>query len=91
VNEQSMRLVKQLDSWSRAAISRRLAEAVVGGKDLMSAVVAVFEALQTAPGRLSRLGTENIDRKEMSIEGIVTSYGTAVHRPFSNPKSSKIK
>jgi len=43
VNTQSMRLAKKLDGWSRAAIGRRLGEAVVGGKDLMSAVVGVFE------------------------------------------------
>jgi len=50
VNKQSMRLAKKLDGWSRAAIGRRLGEAVVGGKDLTSAVVGVFEELQTAPG-----------------------------------------
>src|SRR6056297_2528242 len=52
VNKQSMRLTKQLDGWSRAAISRRLSEAVVGGQDLTSAVVNVFEELQTAPGHV---------------------------------------
>ncbi len=45
VNKQSMRLAEKLDGWSRAAIGRRLGEAVVGGKDLMSAVVGVFEEL----------------------------------------------
>ena len=37
VNRQSMRLAKKLDGWSRAAISWRLGQAVVGRKDLMSA------------------------------------------------------
>jgi hypothetical protein len=73
VNKQSMRLAEKLDGWSRAAIGRRLGEAVVGGKDLMSAVVGVFEELQTAPGQVVPIGMlENVNRKEVSIEGTVT-------------------
>ncbi|WP_458186216.1 DNA-binding protein [Haladaptatus sp. NG-WS-4] len=73
VNKQSMRLAKKLDGWSRAAIGRRLGEAVVGGKDLMSAVVGVFEKLQTAPGTVVPIGKlEDVNRKEVSIEGRVT-------------------
>ncbi|AUV84453.1 DNA-binding protein (plasmid) [Salinigranum rubrum] len=72
VNKQSMRLAKKLDGWSRAAIGRRLGEAVVGGKDLMSAVVGVFEELQTAPGTVVPIGKlEDVNRKEVSIEGQV--------------------
>ena len=72
VNEQAMRLGERLDGWSRAAISRRLAEAVVGGKGLMSAVVEVFEELQTAPGQVVPIGKlEDIEREEVSIEGRV--------------------
>ncbi len=56
VNKESMRLAEKLDSWSRAAIGRRLGEAVAGGKDLTSAVVSVFEELQTAPGQVFPLG-----------------------------------
>jgi len=70
VNKQSMRLAKKLDGWSRAAIGRRLGEAVVGGKDLMSAVVGVFEELQTAPGTVISIEKlEDVNRKEVSIEG----------------------
>jgi ssDNA-binding replication factor A large subunit len=73
VNTQSMRLASKLDGWSRAAISRRLGEAVVGGKDLRSAVVSVFEELQTAAGTVVPIGKlEEIDRKEVSVEGTVT-------------------
>ncbi|AUV84610.1 DNA-binding protein (plasmid) [Salinigranum rubrum] len=73
VNKQSMRLAKKLDGWSRAAIGRRLGEAVVGGKGLMSAVVGVFEELQTAPGTVVPIGKlEDVNRKEVSIEGRVT-------------------
>ncbi|WP_430639466.1 DNA-binding protein [Haloferax volcanii] len=72
VNKQSMRLAKKLDGWSRTAIGRRLGEAVVGGKDLMSAVVGVFEELQTAPGQVVPIGKlEDVNRKEVSIEGQV--------------------
>jgi hypothetical protein len=73
VNKQSMRLAEKLDGWSRAAIGRRLGEAVVDGKDLMSAVVGVFEELQTAPGQVVPIGMlEGVNRKEVSIEGTVT-------------------
>ncbi|TSD08675.1 DNA-binding protein [Haloglomus irregulare] len=72
VNKQSMRLAEKLDGWSRAAIGRRLGEAVVGGKDLTSAVVGVFEELQTAPGTVIPIEKiEDVNRKEVSIEGRV--------------------
>jgi len=73
VNKQSMRLAEKLDGWSRAAIGRRLGEAVVGGKDLTSAVVGVFKELQTAPGQVVPIGMlEDVNRKEVSIEGRMT-------------------
>ncbi|USZ73511.1 DNA-binding protein [Natronosalvus halobius] len=73
VNRQSMRLTEKLDGWSRAAISRRLAEVVVDGKDLMSAVVGVYEELETASGQVVPIGKlEEIGCKEVSIEGTVT-------------------
>jgi len=72
VNKQSIRLAEKLDGWSRATIGRQLGEAVVGGKDLMSAVVGVFEELQTAPGQVVPIGMlEDVNRKEVSIEGRV--------------------
>jgi ssDNA-binding replication factor A large subunit len=70
VNEQAVRLAEKLAGWSRAAIGRRLGEAVVGGKDLTSAVVGVFEALQTAPtGTVPIDALEDVDRNEVSVEG----------------------
>lgn len=73
VNRESMRLSETLDGWSRAAISRRLAEKVVRGQGMTSAVVGVFEELQTAPGRVVPIGKlEAIARSEVSIEGRVT-------------------
>ncbi len=72
VNREAMRLAKTLNGWSRAAISRQLAEAVVGGSDLTSAVVGTFEKLQTAPGQVVPIGKlESIGRREVSIKGRV--------------------
>jgi len=70
VNKQSKRLAEKLDGWSRAAISRRLSEAIVSGKDMTSAVVGLFEELETAPGQVVPIGKlEDVNRKEVSIEG----------------------
>jgi ssDNA-binding replication factor A large subunit len=73
VNTEADRLATRLDGWSRAAVSRRLAEAVVDGTDMTSAVVRVFEELQTAPGQVVPIGKlEDVNRKEVSIDGRVT-------------------
>ncbi|ELZ38263.1 hypothetical protein C471_09895 [Halorubrum saccharovorum DSM 1137] len=70
VNTEADRLATRLAGWSRAAISRRLADAVVDGRDLTSAVVRVFEELQTAPGHVVPIGKlEDVDRKEVSVDG----------------------
>ena len=70
VNREAMRLADKLGGWSTAAIGRQLAEAVIGGSDLTSAVVGTFEKLQTAPGVVVPIGKlEAINREEVSIEG----------------------
>jgi len=72
VNKQSMRLAKKLDGWSRAAVVGGWVKPPSSGKDLTSAVVGVFEELQTAPGTVIPIGKlENVNRKEVSIEGRV--------------------
>jgi len=72
VNREAMRLAEKLKGWSTAAIGRQLAEAVVGGMDLTSAVVGTFEKLQTAPGQVVPIGKlEAINREEVSIQGRV--------------------
>ncbi|SIR74002.1 ssDNA-binding replication factor A, large subunit [Haladaptatus litoreus] len=84
VNKQAMRLAEKLDGWSRAAISRRLAERVVDGTSVMSAVVGVYEELRTAPGQVIPIAdVQNVNRKEVSIEGQITQLWT--------PGSSKIQ
>jgi ssDNA-binding replication factor A large subunit len=65
-------MAEKLNRWSRAAISRRLAERVVQGQCVTSAVVGVFETLQTEPGRVIPIGTlEKVNRREVCIEGTV--------------------
>ncbi|WP_266081537.1 DNA-binding protein [Haladaptatus caseinilyticus] len=77
VNKQAMRLTTKIDEWSRAAISRRLAERVVDGTSVMSAVVGVYEELRTAPGQvISIADVQDVNRKEVSIEGQVTQLWT---------------
>jgi len=66
-----MRLAEKLDGWSRAAIGRRLGEAVVGGKDMMSAVVRCSRAADGARTGGSIGKVEDVNRKEVSIEGRV--------------------
>jgi ssDNA-binding replication factor A large subunit len=77
VNRESMRLASRLRKWSRAAISRRLAEKLVSGQDVMSAVVGTFEELQTEPGRVVPIGAlEDVRRREVSIEERVEELWT---------------
>ena len=77
VNRQSMRLAERLEGWSRAAVGRRLGEAVADGQELSSAVIDVFEALETAPGQVVPIGSlEDVEGGEVSIEGTVTELWT---------------
>jgi ssDNA-binding replication factor A large subunit len=69
-----------VDGWSRAAVSRRLADAVVDGTDMTSAVVRVFEELQTAPGQVVPIGMlEDVNRKEVSVAGQVDTLWDPSH------------
>ncbi|WP_049979523.1 DNA-binding protein [Halolamina rubra] len=72
VNTEADRLATRLDGWSRAAISRRLAEAIVDGTDMTSAVVRVFEELRTASGGTVPIDAlDEVDRTEVTIAGRV--------------------
>lgn len=72
VNTQAGRMAERLGGWSRAAISRRLAEVVREGGTLQEAVIAVYDELETAPGQVVPIGRlEGISRQEVSIEGRV--------------------
>ncbi|WP_424008950.1 DNA-binding protein [Haloferax denitrificans] len=72
VNREAGRIQSKLDAWSRAAISRRLAEVVADGNSMMSAVVGVFEEFQQAPGTVIPIAAvSEVSRREVSIEGRV--------------------
>jgi hypothetical protein len=72
VNQEATRLAKHIDCWTRAAISRRLAERVEGNGGLLSAVVGVVEETKTARGTVIPIGElEEVWRHEVSIEGTV--------------------
>lgn len=79
-----MGLAKKLDEWSRAAISRRLAERVMKGTSLTSAVVGTYEELRTAPGQVIRIAdVQDVNRKEVNIKGKVTWLWQPSHHRFS--------
>lgn len=80
VNRQARRLAEELAGWSRAAIARRLGEAVADGRDVTSAVVRVFETLETAPGQVVPIGKlADVDRKEVSVAGRVETLWDPSH------------
>jgi len=73
VNRQAARLAGELRGWSRAAISRRLAERVVDGVELLDAVVAVYDELQECGGQVIPISkVERVDDYEVDIEGTVS-------------------
>ena len=84
VNKEATRLAGMLPGWSRAAISRRLAERVVDGVSATAAVVGVFEELQTDAGQVVPIAAlEDVPVKEVSIGGVV--------RTLWEPSSSAIQ
>jgi len=84
VNEEATRLADELDGWTRAAISRRLAERVEASGSLLSAVVGVVEEAETAPGTVVPIGElEEVYREEVSIEGTVITLWESSHPSIS--------
>jgi hypothetical protein len=80
VNEQAGRLANELDGWTRAAISRRLAERLVDGRDMTDAVVDVYDELETAAGTvipIAKVG--EVNRGEVSVEGRVETLWDPSH------------
>jgi hypothetical protein len=82
VNQEAARLASKLDRWSRATIGRRLAERVVDGVAMASAVIETFEELKYAPGRIIPIAAvEKVDRQEVDIEGrVATLWEPSHHR-----------
>lgn len=84
VNQQARRLEAKLEGWSSAAISRRLAERVLRGSDVLGAVVGVYEELEHAVGTVIPIAAvEEVDRGEVCIEGTVTVLWEPSHRSIS--------
>ena len=80
VNREAARLAEKLDRWSRAAISRRLAERVVEGTSLLSAVVGVYEELRQAPGQVIQISDiRAVRRPTVSVAGTVTQLWEPSH------------
>lgn len=78
VNEQAERLADELDGWTQAAISRRLAERLVDGRDITDAVVDVYDELDGAAGTvipIAKVG--EVNRGEVSISGEVVELWNA--------------
>lgn len=72
VNQEATRLAGMLPGWSRAAISRRLAERVIDGVSKTAAVVGVFEELQTDAGQVLPIAAlEDVPVGEVSVSGVV--------------------
>ncbi|QCC51399.1 DNA-binding protein [Halapricum salinum] len=73
VNRQAARLAGELRGWSRGAISRRLAERVVDGVEMLDAVVAVYDELTECGGQVIPISrVEQVDEYEVDIEGVVS-------------------
>jgi len=80
VNEQAARLARKLDGWTRAAVSRRLAERLVDGRTMTDAVVDVYEELETAAGTvipIAKVG--EVNRSEVCISGRVETWWVPSH------------
>ena len=80
VNREAARLHAELRGWSRAAISRRLAERVADGVDLSSAVMQTLEELQMGPGHVIPIAAVGrVDRQEVDLEGTVSVLWASEH------------
>ncbi|MFC6614945.1 SOSS complex subunit B family protein [Halopenitus salinus] len=84
VNRQARRLAKQLGGWTRAAISRRVAEELVRGTSRMAAVIRVFEELQMGSGRIVPIEKlEDVDRREVAVEGRIETLWEPSNRKIA--------
>lgn len=79
VNQQADRIHEEVrESGTRAAIARRIAERVVDGTDVLSAAVAVLQAVKIQPGTVVPLGLlEETNRGEVTVEGEVVELWDA--------------
>ena len=84
VNREAARLAGKLEGWSRASISRLVAEQVVDGAEIESAVFEVFDELLSGPGQVIPIASVGlVDRGEVDIEGEVAVLWEASHSSIS--------
>lgn len=84
VNREAARLAGELPGWSRAAISRLVAQRVVEGVDMMEAVLMVFEALRDAPGQVIPIqSVGEVNRAEVDIAGVVGVLWEPTHQAIA--------
>lgn len=70
VNEEARRIATNTEGWTPAAVSRQLAQRVVDGDDVMTAVIGVTEQVQQAPGTIISVDTvSEVNRGTVSIAG----------------------
>jgi hypothetical protein len=80
VNREAARMAARLPGWSRAAVSRRLAERVVEGRNVSEVSLSVFEELRWGPGQVIPISAVSaVDRSEVSIAGRVTTLWEPSH------------
>ncbi|WP_136717366.1 DNA-binding protein [Halorientalis salina] len=80
VNRKAARLAEELNGWSRAAISRRVAERVVSGVEIPTAVMGVFEDFQQSPGQVVPIrAVGGVDHHEVDLEGSVSVLWESTH------------
>ena len=81
VNRQAMRIAREVRSGpSWAAISRRLAERIVAGQDIVDAVLETTKAIRGEPGVVQPIASVDPRDCEATIEGEVT----VLFEPASN-------
>lgn len=81
VNRESARVARRLPNWSRAAVSRILAERVIDGQDVMDAVLSVSEELRVAPGQVIPIAmVGEVGRREVDVEGRVNQLWEPSHQ-----------
>jgi len=84
VNREAARVSEELPGWSRGAISRRLAERVVDGVDVASAVMQTFEELQVGPGQVIPIAAVGrVDRQEVDVAGEIIQLWNSDHPAIS--------
>lgn len=80
VNQQAARIHERTRGWSRAALSRRLAEEVRCGKPVAEAVIETTMDVRYGPGQVVPVGEVGlVERDEVTVEGRVVTLWEPSH------------